>query len=199
MLFKAMMASCVTSKSRDSWMTFFMNRKKEITRADLEQLMEIITVFEDEEITLHHAVVISNLVMMCNPNYVPLRKLILVLKEKKQFLLQFMKLEGKFNKFLNRILELMDIQKEELNLALFFGFVMRLENFAYRSETVRKIARKVWELSPKDTDSYTTVSQISYALYLMENGLLQVKEAKEIFGRLNGKLQLKIFILIRQN
>jgi hypothetical protein len=184
--FRNMFASCTSKTARNEWLEYAKQNFAELPTNHIQRFCDAFFNIEDlnvEQVLLFTSVLTS----VVKPENIPFRRITFALKDNKDFILELARIEGRLKSFLTQYLSWMDVHKKEVRLADTYSLIKRLESCGVRLNVVKSIARKGYEIARHSEVKQNPQIETIYAVYLMENNLLRVDDARDFYEKHKSK------------
>jgi len=180
--YKLMFLTTASKKTRQIWTDWAKDNLTNIEKQSANRLLD--TFFSISEMTTDRILLFTLLIDKIPEENISFRKIITNFKDNKDFIFELNKLETRFQKFLVKILRLMDVHSREVRLSVIYSFVKRMESLNIRSALVPLIARKGFEITKSSNAPINIQLEIYYADYLIDQGTLRIEDAQQIYEKI---------------
>jgi hypothetical protein len=182
--FRNMFFTTVNKNSRNNWTQWTKDNLVEFDKTKANRLIDVF--FNLDKINVERFLLFTTLIERIPNESLNLKKLISYLKENKEFLYEANKMETKFQKFLVKILRLMDASPKDARLPAIYSFIKRFETLGMRSPIVPLIAKKAYELVKTSSSNINLGLDLNFGLYLIDQNLLRLEYAQQLYQRMSS-------------
>jgi hypothetical protein len=183
-LFRNMFFTTVNRNNRNLWTQWAKDNLTDFDKTKTNRLIDVF--FSLDKISVERFLLFSTIIERIPNEYISFKKLISYLKENKEFLYEANRMESRFQKFLVKILRLMDTNPKDVRLPAIYSFIKRFETLGLRSPIVPLIAKKAFELAKASNANINLGLDINFSLYLMDQNLLRLEYAQQLYTRLSS-------------
>jgi len=198
--FRIMHLTTVNRKTRQAWMDWAKDNLNQLTKSETNKFIEVF--FNLQDVTIDRILLFTSVIERVPDESLSFKRLLSSMKENKQILIEFSRLEAKFQKFLVRILRLMTVDSKEVRLATIYSFLKRVENVGIKSPIIPLIAKKGFELTKSSNVPINANLELLYGLYLIGQRSLRVEYAQQIYEKIKNDSDIylvsKVFAYIVQ-
>jgi hypothetical protein len=180
LFFRTMFRSCQNSNIRKCWIEYAESNFKNLGKESIGKLTDAF--FKYREIhTFDQIILFHRILEIVDPKNIPLRKLLLSIKQEKKYFFELSWLDMIFQKFLGNLCVWAEIHQDELKVYEVFSVLRRLEYSGAYFYPAAKVAKKLYSLSKARLDDTGSSIMQPFSLYMIDKGLLSLKDAIQLY------------------